>query len=47
MNRFPKTASFILILFIGVLIAGTGLALARTSGSLGLDVAKIHQLRKP
>lgn len=45
MRSFHFTATFFLVLFIGVLALATGIAFSRKSGNTGIDAAKIQWMR--
>jgi hypothetical protein len=46
MSLFHRTAAFLLILFMGVLVFVTGVAFTRKSGNTGMDMGKAHLLRQ-
>ena len=43
--NFHRTASIFMVIFLGILIAGTYVAMGRKSGNTGMDMGKIHMLR--
>lgn len=43
--NFQKTATFFLVLFMGILVVATYVAVNRKSGNTGMDMGKMHLMR--